>query len=55
MREFEEAMLARAREKVEDAIRNRDMFMSENSAQAMVDFFKMYEDIAAAEEPPEGQ
>ncbi|OCK98814.1 salicylate hydroxylase [Cenococcum geophilum 1.58] len=48
MREFEEAMLARAQVKAEETVRNKDMFLSENGAQAMADFFKMYEDIAAA-------
>ena len=41
MREFEEAMLARAQEKAEETDRNRAKFLSENSAQSLVDFFKM--------------
>lgn len=48
MREFEEAMLARAQVKAEESDRNRAMFLSENGAQAMADFFKVYEDMAAA-------
>jgi 2-polyprenyl-6-methoxyphenol hydroxylase-like FAD-dependent oxidoreductase len=55
MRQFEEAMLARAQVKAEETVRNRDMFLSDNGAQAMADFFKMYEDIAAASDPPRGQ
>jgi 2-polyprenyl-6-methoxyphenol hydroxylase-like FAD-dependent oxidoreductase len=48
MRAFEEAMLARAQVKAEETVRNRDMFLSDNGAQAMADFFKKYEDMAAA-------
>jgi len=55
MREFEEAMLARAQVKAEETVRNRDMFLSENGAQVMADFFKVYEDMAAAGGPPQGQ
>lgn len=55
MREFEEAMLARAQEKAEETARNKDMLLSENGAQAMVDLFKTYEDMAAAGGPPEGK
>ncbi|MCJ1232625.1 hypothetical protein MMC14_000578 [Varicellaria rhodocarpa] len=55
MREFEEAMLARAQVKAEETDRNRDMFLSENGAQAMADFFKVYEDMAAAGDPPSRQ
>jgi 2-polyprenyl-6-methoxyphenol hydroxylase-like FAD-dependent oxidoreductase len=51
IREFEEAMLARAQEKAEETIRNRGMFMSENGTQAMADFFKMYEDMATVGGP----
>lgn len=40
-------MLARAQVKAEETVRNRDMFLSENGAQAMSDFFKVYEDMAA--------
>jgi hypothetical protein len=55
MREFEEAMLARAQVKAEETVRNKNMVLSENSAQAMADFFKIYQDMAAAGGPPQGQ
>lgn len=48
MREFEETMLARAEIKAEETVRNRDMFLSENGAEAMANFFKVYEDMATA-------
>ena len=48
IQEFEEAMIARARVKAEETAKNQDMFLSENGAQAMADFFKVYEDMAAA-------
>lgn len=51
MREFEEAMLTRAQVKAEESVTNKNMFMSENGAQAMAGFFKMYEDMAAAGGP----
>ena len=52
--EFEEVMLARAQVKAEETVRNKDMFLSENGAQAMADFFKVYEDMAAAGGPLQG-
>lgn len=56
MREFEETMLARAQVKAEETIKNRDRFLSQNGAQAMADFFKMYEAMAVAGgPPPQGQ
>ncbi|KAJ8097677.1 salicylate hydroxylase [Lipomyces tetrasporus] len=48
----EEAMLLRAKEKAEETA---NMFLSENGGQAMADMFKMFEDMAAAGRPPEGQ
>lgn len=53
LREFEETMLVRATEKAEETARNKDLFLSENGAQAMADMFKMYEDMAIADGPPE--
>ena len=40
IREFENDMLARAQVKAEETDRNRQMFLSENGAQAMADFIK---------------
>ncbi|MCJ1409905.1 hypothetical protein MMC19_003989 [Ptychographa xylographoides] len=55
VRDYEETMLARAREKAEETARNKDMLLSENGGQAMADMFKMFEGMAAAGGPPEGQ
>lgn len=56
MREFEETMLARAQEKAEETDKNRELFLSENGGQEMANFFKVYEDMAAAGDlPPQGQ
>ena len=46
MRKFEEAMQARAQVKAEETDRNRAMFLSENGAQAMADFFKTWQLLA---------
>ena len=51
IREFEEGMQARAQEKAEETDKNREMFLSENGAQKMKEFFKVYEDLAAAVGP----
>ena len=51
MREFEEAMLARAQVKAEETLRNKDMFLSENGARMMADFFKVYKEMGAAGGP----
>jgi 2-polyprenyl-6-methoxyphenol hydroxylase-like FAD-dependent oxidoreductase len=55
IREFEETMLSRAQEKAEESFRNKNLFLSENGAQAMADFFKMHEDMAAAGHLPQAQ
>ena len=55
VREYEEAMLARAQEKAEETAKNKDMLLSENGGQAMADMFKMFEEMAAAGGPPGGQ
>jgi 2-polyprenyl-6-methoxyphenol hydroxylase-like FAD-dependent oxidoreductase len=55
MREFEEAMLLRAKEKAEETAKNKDMFLSENGGQTMADMFQMYQDMAANGKLPEGQ
>ena len=54
VREYEETMLARAQEKAEETVRNKDLFLSEDGGQAMADFFKVYEDVAAAGGPVQG-
>jgi 2-polyprenyl-6-methoxyphenol hydroxylase-like FAD-dependent oxidoreductase len=48
VREYEEAMLARAQEKAEETAKNKDMILSENGGQAMADMFKMFEEMPAA-------
>ncbi|KAK9337638.1 hypothetical protein V1521DRAFT_384415 [Lipomyces starkeyi] len=55
VREFEEAMQVRAQEKAEETVRNMDMLLSENGAEAMVNLFRMYEDMGAARGTPEVQ
>jgi 2-polyprenyl-6-methoxyphenol hydroxylase-like FAD-dependent oxidoreductase len=55
VREYEEAMLARAQEKAEETAKNKDMFLSENGGQAMADMFKVFEGMAPASGPPGGQ
>ena len=53
---FEEKMLARAEVEAKDTDSNREMFLSENGAQRMADFFHMYADMAAAGDAhPHGQ
>ncbi|KAK7423554.1 hypothetical protein QQX98_001012 [Neonectria punicea] len=47
VRKFEEIMQARAKEKGEETLRNKDILLSENGAQNMVNLFKMYEEMAA--------
>ena len=49
VREFEDRMLARAQEKAEETDQNRQMFLSEDGAERMREFFKVYEDMAAAD------
>jgi 2-polyprenyl-6-methoxyphenol hydroxylase-like FAD-dependent oxidoreductase len=51
VREYEEAMLARAQEKAEETAKNKDMFLSENGGRAMADMFKMFEGMTAAGGP----
>ncbi len=51
MTEFEKAMQERAQEKAEETDKNREMFLGENGAQKMKEFFKMYEEVAAAGGP----
>lgn len=51
VREYEEAMLARAQEKAEETAKNKDLLLSENGGQAMADMFKMFEEMAAAGGP----
>ena len=51
MKEFEETMQARAQEKAEETDKNREMFLSEDGAQKMKEFFGMYEDLAATGGP----
>jgi 2-polyprenyl-6-methoxyphenol hydroxylase-like FAD-dependent oxidoreductase len=48
MREFEEAMQARAEEKAEETVQNKAMILSENGAQAFADFFKTAIEMMAA-------
>ena len=48
IRAFESAMLARAHEKAAETDRNRQLFLSENGAQALADFFKGFGDEGAA-------
>lgn len=48
MRKFEDAMLARGQLKAEESVSNRDMMLGENGAQAMVNFFKKFEDMVPA-------
>jgi 2-polyprenyl-6-methoxyphenol hydroxylase-like FAD-dependent oxidoreductase len=55
MREFEQAMLARAQEKAEETARNKDMCLSENGGQALADMFKKAYGMMAAGELPEGK
>lgn len=55
VREFEKQMQARAQEKAEETVKNKDMFLSENGAEAMADFFKMYENMAAVSTTPDKQ
>ena len=55
VREFEEAMLARALEKAQETSKNKDLLLSENGAQAMADMFKMYKAMAGTGGPPEKQ
>ncbi|KAJ6541707.1 hypothetical protein B0H19DRAFT_1174312 [Mycena capillaripes] len=50
VREFEEAMLARAFEEARNSAQLSDMLFSENGAQALVDFF-----MQATGRPQEGQ
>lgn len=52
VREFEEAMIARAQEKGEEAAKNQDLLLSENGGQALADMFKMFQGMAAAGGPP---
>lgn len=49
LRDFENTMLARAQEKAEESLKNQKSFLSENGAQVMADFFKVHDDIAAAQ------
>lgn len=55
MREHEEAMLVRAQEKAEESSKNKDTLLSENGGQAMVDMFRMFQDLVTADGPPKGQ
>ncbi|KAK9457174.1 salicylate hydroxylase [Dipodascopsis uninucleata] len=48
IREFEEAMLARAQVKAEETDKNRRIILGENGSQAMVDFFNVHHDNMAA-------
>ena len=49
--EFEKTMLARAQERAEETDRHRAIFLSENGAQAMADFFKVaFGDMATADD-----
>lgn len=48
IRAFESAMLARADDKAAETDRNRQLFLSENGAQALADFFKGVGDGGAA-------
>ena len=52
MREFEEAVLARAQVKPEEVVRNKEMVLVENGAQQMADFFKIfYRNVTTAGHP----
>lgn len=42
LRQFEEIMMTRAQEKAEETLRNMQMMLSENGAQALVEVFSMY-------------
>jgi 2-polyprenyl-6-methoxyphenol hydroxylase-like FAD-dependent oxidoreductase len=55
IRRFEETMLARAQEKAEESVTNKDLFLSENGAQALADFFNSNSDMAAGGRLPQGQ
>ena len=55
VREYEEAMLARAQGKAEEKAKNKDIFLSENGGQTMADMFKMFEEIEVAGGPPGGR
>ncbi|KAK9428335.1 hypothetical protein V1505DRAFT_423502 [Lipomyces doorenjongii] len=55
IREYEETMLLRAKEKAEETANNKDMFLPENGGQSMADMFKVFENMAAAGRLPEGQ
>ncbi|KAF7548757.1 hypothetical protein G7Z17_g6856 [Cylindrodendrum hubeiense] len=52
IREFEETMATRTKEKAEETAKNQKMFLSENGGQVLADMFKMYEKMAAAGGPP---
>ncbi|KAK9384926.1 hypothetical protein V1515DRAFT_609920 [Lipomyces mesembrius] len=54
MREYEEAMLLRAKEKAKETAKNKDMFLSENGGQAMAEMFKMFEDMRLLAGRPRG-
>jgi hypothetical protein len=51
--EFEKTMQERAKEKAEESARNKDLLLSENGAQALVDLFSMYADMGTAGGLPE--
>lgn len=55
VREFEEEMLARAEVKAEETDRNREMFLSEDGARRMAEFFGVYGDGAVAGGAPRGE
>lgn len=52
---FEEAMQARAQEKAQDTVNNMKMFLSENGAQKLLDFFMQFAAMATEVGPPEGE
>jgi 2-polyprenyl-6-methoxyphenol hydroxylase-like FAD-dependent oxidoreductase len=54
IREFEEGMLERAREKAEESAKNQELMLGENGAQAMADMFKaFYGEMAVVDGQPE--
>jgi 2-polyprenyl-6-methoxyphenol hydroxylase-like FAD-dependent oxidoreductase len=56
IREFEEGMLERAREKAEESVKNQELMLGENGAQAMADMFKaFYGEMAVVGGLPEGE